>query len=438
MPGRTRQQLRMLNMRKGRARKQAERALEQAERAAAYQAAVDAHEAGLQDTTLARVPMRARSLSVSVSPSHSLCRSCYPFTSLSLSFSLSLSLSLSLYFYAISFRQGRLLDQSPPRRAARVRNAVIAAKFDEMIVDGTPLKGRYEFITQFDNSGNHGATAPDALIAKKLNLRNGWPEQRKSDAEDSDRSPIPFRDGWWKDSDGVRHAQSFVFEEADGQGGFVKRHKGLEKILQERGLWRAACQAGTAKQKKMSLAEAIAVLSEQPDFVECAGKTWLQESCAALSVKLGVEITCVYGVKFHPELSAIEYFWGECKRYTRRHCDYSLATLRVTVPEALKLVGALTGDAAEKQKRLGTLRRHFAHVERYLDAYELGTLTPAQVEWAMHHYTSHRRVDVADFDDERLNAQWLSAATLGQMPENIKKEKVVPEDEDEAFEIEDE
>ena len=176
----------------------------------------------------------------------------------------------------------------------------------------------------------------------------------------------------------------------------------------------------------MQLAEAIELLSKQPDFLECAGKTWLQESCSALSERLGVQITCVYGVKFHPELLAIEYFWGECKRHSRRHCGCSLATLKVTVPEALKLVGAQSGDAAEKQKRLGMLRRHFAHVERYLDAYELGTLTMAQVVWAMHNYPSHRRV--ADFNEDRhkqLDAMWLSAATLSQMPNinDIKKKR---------------
>ena len=50
---------------------------------------------------------------------------------------------------------------------------------------------------------------------------------------------------------------------------------------------------------------------------------------------------------------------------------------------ALKNIGAISDDATETVARLGTMRRQFAHVERYMDAYELGTMTLAQVEWCM-------------------------------------------------------
>ena len=170
----------------------------------------------------------------------------------------------------------------------------------------------------------------------------------------------------------------------------------------------------------MSLPECVDLLKLQPDFAAQVGRTWLHEVCA----KAGV--TCLFGVRFHPELSAIEYFWGECKRYTRRMCDYTLASLRKTVPDALALVGGLSGDAATKQARIGTIRRHFAHVIRYLDAYEINTLTPAQVEWCMHRYTSHRRT--RDCDVEALEREWLSPTTRATMPANIIADKFDSDD----------
>jgi hypothetical protein len=247
--------------------------------------------------------------------------------------------------------------------------------------------------------------------------------------------PVAFRDGWWTDANGERHVQSFVHIVPDGKGGFVRRHKGLETILKERGLWRAAWQAGATNKKKMSKEEAINTLDAQADFLEYGGKTWLQETCHELSGKHAVSLTCVYGVKFHCELSAIEYYWGDCKRYTRSKCDYSLTTLRRVVPEALEVVGGLGDNASE---RLGTLRRHYSHVERYMDAYEHGTLTLAQVEWAMHTYTSHRKHVDCNYSDAayaKLNESWLSAATLATMPTSLAKEKVHEDDEDIAIEV---
>ena len=101
-------------------------------------------------------------------------------------------------------------------------------------------------------------------------------------------------------------------------------------------------------------------------------------------------------------------FWGECKRYTRANCDYSMEGLRATVPLALAAVTP------------ATIHRHFEHVWRYMRAYQLGTLSNCQVEWAMRKYSSHRR---AKEPSPTLDADFLSAAFLAEMPASILADK---------------
>jgi hypothetical protein len=36
----------------------------------------------------------------------------------------------------------------------------------------------------------------------------------------------------------------------------------------------------------------------------------------------------IFYPKFHPELNWIEYYWGVCKYFARRHCNYSFTGLR--------------------------------------------------------------------------------------------------------------
>ena len=84
---------------------------------------------------------------------------------------------------------------------------------------------------------------------------------------------------------------------------------------------------------KMLLPEAQIVLEQQPDFQAQASKNWLFEVCE----KHGH--IAIFGPKFHPELAAIELYWGACKRYTKRNCNYQLETLKVTVPASLRFGG---------------------------------------------------------------------------------------------------
>lgn len=54
--------------------------------------------------------------------------------------------------------------------------------------------------------------------------------------------------------------------------------------------------------------------------------------CVASQVPRNV---CIFLPKFHCELNWIERYWGATKKYTRKHCNYTLAGLRAVVPLGL-------------------------------------------------------------------------------------------------------
>ena len=96
--------------------------------------------------------------------------------------------------------------------------------------------------------------------------------------------------------------------------------KGIRTILLEGGLFVPG----------MKLDEARKLLASQPDFAE--QKALLQETVESLGHAI------IFYPKFHPEFNYIEMYWGACKAFTRRHCDYSWKTLKTTVPRALNSV----------------------------------------------------------------------------------------------------
>ena len=147
---------------------------------------------------------------------------------------------------------------------------------------------------------------------------------------------------------------------------------------------------------KMLLDEALLLLSAQPDFLAQSEKNWITE----IIEKHGH--IAIFGAKFHPELAAVEYFWGQMKKYLRSHCDYSLETLRTELPNAIASVSVTT------------IRRYYAHVCRYMKAYSDSTLTLSQVEWSMRKYSSHRRAKEppADLDEQFLTPKWFEDMPL--------------------------
>lgn len=198
----------------------------------------------------------------------------------------------------------------------------------------------------FDNSSNHHAMAKDALIARRLNLKDGG------------NNVNPMRPGWFMGANGQRVVQKMQTDEG--------KQKGLRTILEERSLF----IPGT------KLNECRTLLAQQPDFQE--QRPLLVETVQAATH----EIT--FYPKFHPEFNFIEMFWGACKAFARKRCDYSWTALKQIVPKALDSVS------------LASIRRFARKSDRYIDAYRIKEggvrLTTAQVEHAVKQYKSHRSI----------------------------------------------
>ena len=87
----------------------------------------------------------------------------------------------------------------------------------------------------------------------------------------------------------------------------------------------------------------------------------------------------IYLPKFHCKLNPIERVWGEAKRFTRSHCDYTFAGLQRTIVPALESV------------RLDTIRKYFIKCREYMQAYWEGNTGGSTVEKAVQKSKSHRR-----------------------------------------------
>ena len=199
-------------------------------------------------------------------------------------------------------------------------------------------------LVAFDNSSNHHAMAKDALVANRLNLKDGGKNVQLT------------RPGWYHNDREERIVQEMQI---------AGKQKGLQTILKERGL----CTAG------MKLSDARKLLAMQPDF---ANQRCLLAETAKSS---GHEI--IFYPKFHPEFNFIEMFWGSCKAFTRKNCDYSWNALKEIVPKALRSV------------TLVSIRKFARKCDRYIDAYREKDgirLTVAQVEHAVKKYRSHRSI----------------------------------------------
>lgn len=84
----------------------------------------------------------------------------------------------------------------------------------------------------------------------------------------------------------------------------------------------------------------------------------------------------MYYSKFHYELNHIEYFWCDCKSYTRKNCTYTIKSLREVVPRALR------------QVKHSTILGHFNGCMRKMDQYREGVLYRSS-QWKQ--LTSHQK-----------------------------------------------
>ena len=92
--------------------------------------------------------------------------------------------------------------------------------------------------------------------------------------------------------------------------------------------------------------------------------------------------------KFHCELNPIEACWGQAKRYTRSHCDYSFPGLERTVNPGLNSV------------TLDQIRKYFRKMRDTMRAYREGVVAGPDLEKALKQYKSHRRVSEAGLSSE--------------------------------------
>ena len=205
-----------------------------------------------------------------------------------------------------------------------------------------PLEQGYRVTWIFDHSSCHGAYGEDALLASRMNAKPGGKQAK-------------LRDTVW---DG--EVQRMVFN--------IGVPKGLIQVLKERGRYRNG----------MKLDEMRAEISGHPDFKN--EKTKIEHFLNERGYG------CVFLPKFHCELNPIERCWGQAKRYTRAHCNYTIGGLRRNVPQGLDHV------------TVDNIRNYFRKSKHYTFGYLQGVAGGPELEKLVKKmrtiYKSHRRVGV--------------------------------------------
>ena len=195
---------------------------------------------------------------------------------------------------------------------------------------------KYTKVCFFDQSSGHCAFKDDSLNVRRMNVGPGGAQPR-------------MRDTVWNGK-----VQKMVL--SNGQP------KGMRLILQERGI----------NTTGMKAADMRIVLANHADFK--------YEKTALESLMQEKGHRAIFIPKFHCELNPIERVWGESKRYTRAHCDYTFQGLERTVIPSLESV------------RIDTIRKYFRKCREYMQAYREGKTGGSDVESTVQKYKSHRRV----------------------------------------------
>ena len=208
-----------------------------------------------------------------------------------------------------------------------------------------PSSQGYHHIWCFDHSCGHTAFADDALIASKVNKGPGGKQPK-------------MRDTVW-------NGQPQTLTLPDG------RPKGAAQILEERGY----------NTRGMKLEEMRAILADHDDFKN--------EKCRVDTFLSNCGHTCIFIPKFHCELNPIERVWSQSKRYTRAYCDYTIGSLRRSIPLGLKSVS--------KENIANYVRRCRNYMFAYLEGSAVGHELEEKIKYYKSAtYTSHRRIGIND------------------------------------------
>jgi hypothetical protein len=111
----------------------------------------------------------------------------------------------------------------------------------------------------------------------------------------------------------------------------------------------------------------------------------------------------IFYPKFHPELNWIEYYWGACKYFARRRCNYTFTSLREIVPKALESVSP------------SLVHKYWARSKRILKAYCSGAAYGDE-QFREHVYKLGREFFQWGYNvwkfETTCNSRWITIGTM--------------------------
>ena len=196
-----------------------------------------------------------------------------------------------------------------------------------------PREEGWNVVWVFDHSSCHTAMAEDALDASKMNVKPGG------------KQPVMRATIW------AGKVQEMTFA--------LGVPKGMKQVLEERGIRTESLKAEDMRK----------ILSNHEDFRNEKPKVMEEKGYTALILP-----------KFHPELNPIERVWGQAKRYSKSHCNYSLPSLRKVIDPAL--------DSVTLENIIKFNRKARDYMFAYFEGIQAGPNLDKQIKL----YRSHRRV----------------------------------------------
>ena len=234
--------------------------------------------------------------------------------------------------------------------------------------------GKYKPLFIVDHSPIHLASAPDALNAKHMNLKDGG------------KQPFQRDTFFYKTLSNGRKkkiVQHMVYKYGPKKG----IQKGLITVCTER--------FGAEAVKDMIKRDLVEMLMQEPDFEN--PKTRIEEVVEAQGGRV------IFGVKFHPELNAIEFFYCDESWFLRGR-----NIVGVTKGFLERILNAI--KHFESEEYIKRIRKYILSALRFLEAYNMEGCTGANVreyyenlkaiEGLATKRTRHRGATIIGVDDE--------------------------------------